>query len=71
MQIHIAKYGRYVALSAVIASTVAVTASTGGFRTLARIGDAALEFYGQTISDWGQHLAEKLDPTYPRCFRPF
>jgi len=71
MQIHIAKYGRYVALSAVIASTLAVTGATGGFRTLAHIGDAALEFYGQTISDWGQRLSEKLDPTYPRCFRPF
>lgn len=68
MQIHIARRGRYIALSAVVASTVALIAATGGFKTLARVGDAALESYSQVVSDWGQHITDKLDPTRPRCF---
>jgi predicted DNA-binding transcriptional regulator AlpA len=54
--------------SAVIVSTLGLVITTGGFPTVVRLGDAALEFYSRAISDWGQHLMEKLDPTYPRCF---
>ncbi len=68
MQIHIARHGRYIALSALVASTVALNAATGGFKTLARLGNAALESYTQVVSDWGQHIKDKLDPTRPRCF---
>jgi hypothetical protein len=68
MQIRITKCGRLIALSAVFASSLALMAAKGGFTMLARVGDAVLESYDRAISDWGQHLAEKLDPTYPRCF---
>jgi hypothetical protein len=68
MHIHIARYGRHIMLSAVIASTLGLVIATGGFPTVVRLGDAVLEFYSRAISDWGQHLKEKLDPTYPHCF---
>jgi hypothetical protein len=68
MQIHIARHSRHMVLSAVVASTVALIAATGGFKTLARAGDAALEFYTQVVSDWGQHITDTLDPTRPHCF---
>jgi predicted DNA-binding transcriptional regulator AlpA len=68
MQVRIARYGRHIMFSAVIVSTLGLVITTGGFPTVVRLGDAALEFYSRAISDWGQHLMEKLDPTYPRCF---
>jgi hypothetical protein len=68
MQIRIARYGRHIMFSAVIASALGLVIATVGFPTVVRLGDAALEFYSRAISDWGQHLTEKLDPTYPRCF---
>jgi hypothetical protein len=68
MQVRITRYGRFIALSAVFASALALMAAKGGFTMLARVGDAVLKSYDWAISDWGQHLAEKLDPTYPRCF---
>jgi hypothetical protein len=68
MQIHIARYGRHIMLSVAIASALGLVIATGGFPMVVRVGDAALEFYSRAISDWGQHLTEKLDPTYPRYF---
>jgi hypothetical protein len=68
MQIHIARYGRQLMFTAAIASALGLVILTDGFPTVVRLGDAALEFYSRAISDWGQHLTEKLDPTYPRCF---
>jgi hypothetical protein len=68
MKLHIARHGRYIAFSAVVASALALVAATGGLPMLARLGDAAIESYTRAIGDWGQHLTEKLDPTYPRCF---
>jgi hypothetical protein len=68
MQVHITRPGRYIALSAVVASALALVAVTAGLPMLARLGDAAIESYTRAISDWGQHLTEKLDPSYPRCF---
>jgi hypothetical protein len=54
MQVHIARHGRYIALSAVVASTLALMAATGGFTMLSRLGDAALGSYVRAISYWGQ-----------------
>jgi hypothetical protein len=68
MQINIASYRRQLMLTAAVVSALGLVIATGGFPTVVRLGDAALEFYSRAISDWGQHLTERLDPTYPRCF---
>jgi len=60
MQSTIAKHGRHVALSAVIASSLALLGATGGFRMLVQLGDAAIDLARNTL--------ERLNPTYPRCF---
>jgi hypothetical protein len=67
MQFTIAGHGRYVALSVVIASSLAVLGATGGFRVLVRLGDAAIESYNQAVSDWARNFVERLNPTFPRC----
>jgi hypothetical protein len=68
MQSTIDKHGRYVALSAVIASALALLGTTGGFRLLVQLGDAAIESYDRAISDWARNTLERLTPTFPRCF---
>ncbi len=68
MQLHIATHARYLALSAALASALALMGVSGGFTVLGRLGDAVLESYTQAVSDWGQHITDKLDPTRPRCF---
>jgi len=68
MQSTIAKHGRHVALSAVIASSLALLGATGGFRMLVQLGDAAIESYNQAVSDWARNFVERLNPTYPHCF---
>jgi len=64
MQIHIARQGRYLALSVAVAYSLALMGAT----VLGRLGDAALESYTQVVSAWAQHITDKLDPTHPRCF---
>ena len=68
MQFAIARHGRYVALLAVTASTLAILGVTGGFRMFVQLGDAAIGSYNRAISDWAQNTLERLDPTYPDCF---
>lgn len=41
----------------------------GGATSLARAGEASLEFVGNLIESVHDiPLSERLDPTYPRCF---
>jgi hypothetical protein len=68
MQFTIAGHHRYIALVAVIASSLALLGATGGFRVLIQLGNAAIESYDRTISDWAQNTLERLNPTYPHCF---
>jgi hypothetical protein len=68
MQFAIARHGRYVALFAVTASSLALLEATGGFRMLVQLGDAAIGSYNRAVSDWAQNTLERLDPTYPHCF---
>lgn len=68
MQSTIARHGRYVVVSAVITSSLALLGTTGGFRVLVQLGDAAIESYDRAISDWARNTLERLNPTFPRCF---
>jgi hypothetical protein len=68
MQSTIARHGRYVVVSAVITSSLALLGTTGGFRALVQLGDAAIGSYDRAVSDWAQNTLERLDPTYPHCF---
>ena len=68
MQFIIARHGRYVALFAVLASSLALLGATGGFRMLVQLGDTAIESYDRAISDWAQNTLERLNPTFPPCF---
>jgi len=68
MQFAIAKHGRYVALFAVTASSLALLGATGGFRMLVQRGDAVIGSCNRAVSDWAQNTLERLDPTYPHCF---
>jgi len=68
MQFAIVKHGRYVALFAVTASSLALLGATGGSRMLVQLGDAAIGSYNRAVSDWAQNALERLDPTYPHCF---
>jgi hypothetical protein len=45
MQFIIASRSRYIALTAVIASSLALLGATGGFGMLFQLGDAAIESY--------------------------
>jgi hypothetical protein len=68
MQSTIARHGRYVVVSAVITSSLALLGTTGGFRVLFQLGDAAIELYDRAVSDWARNTLERLNPTFPRCF---
>ncbi len=68
MQFTVARQGRYLALSAVIASSLALLGATGGSRMLVQLGDVAIESYDRAVSGWAQNTLGRLNPTFPRCF---
>ncbi len=68
MQLAVARYRRYVVVSTVVASSLALLGASGGFRLLVRVGDAALKSYNEVVSNWAHNTLDRLNPTYPRCF---
>ena len=64
----IAHLRRHWTVASLLTVSLIVAGLSGGCSTLARSGDASLEFVGHLISGFHDPSLERLDPTHPRCF---